>query len=102
MILFGQDVLTKAGKRNKPLQTWLATRAATVTNVDWRSIDQVRRAYPTADGIPLKSGTVVTVFNVKGDDYRLLTWIDYSAGVVEALEILTHADYDKNLWKTRY
>jgi len=47
------------------------------------------------DGVRLGSGTVVTVFNVKGNEYRLLTSIDFDAGIVEVLDVLTHAEYDK-------
>jgi mRNA interferase HigB len=50
----------------------------------------------------LKSAFVVTVFNVKGNTYRLLTSIDYDAAIVEVLDVLTHAEYDKALWKDRY
>lgn len=58
---------------------------------------------PTAaDGVKLKSGLVVTIFNVKGNEYRLLTSIDYAGGIVEVLEVPTHAEYDKNLWKAKY
>lgn len=102
MTLLGQDVLARAAKRNKPLGAWLAVWAATVAAAEWQSIDQVRRAYPSADGVTLDSGTVITVFNVKGNNYRLLAWIDYAASVIEALEVITHAEYDKHLWKGRY
>jgi len=102
MTILGQDVLTRAGKRNKPLRAWLTAWVAAVSSIDWHSIDDVRRAFPSADGVALDSRTVVTVFNVKGNDYRLLTWIDYDAEVVEVLEVITHAEYDKELWKARY
>ena len=68
----------------------------------WHSLEDVRKAYPSADGVKLKSRLVVTVFNVKGNEYRLLTSIDYDAGIVEALDVLTHAEYDKESWKDRY
>lgn len=84
------------------MRTWLRVWAATVANSRWRSLDELRAAYPSADGVRLASGTVVTIFNVKGNAYRLLTWIDYDAAVVEALDVMTHADYDKGLWKDRY
>jgi mRNA-degrading endonuclease HigB of HigAB toxin-antitoxin module len=32
----------------------------------------------------------------------LLTSIDYDAAIVEVLDVLTHAEYDKALWKDRY
>jgi hypothetical protein len=57
---------------------------------------------PLGDGIALASGVVVTVFNVKGNEYRLLTYVDYSAQFVQFLELITHAEYDKELWKRRY
>ena len=102
MTLVGQDVLRPIGRRNAPLRKWLTIWAKTVEDSIWHSLDDVRKGYPTADGVKLKSGVVVTVFNVKGNEYRLLTSVDYDAEIVEALDVLTHAEYDKELWKDRY
>ena len=99
MILLGQDVLLRGSDRNKPLRVWLVQWAAAVQQLEWQDLEDVHKAYPSADGIGLESGTIVTVFNVKGNSYRLITWIDYDAQVIEALELLTHAEYDKNEWK---
>jgi mRNA interferase HigB len=102
MTVVGQDVLSRAARRNIPLRNWLTIWAATVESVDWHNLNDVRKSYPTADGVKLKSKLVVTVFNVKGNEYRLLTSIDYDAALVEVLDVLTHAEYDKNAWKDRY
>ncbi len=102
MTLIGQDVLTAVGKKNKPLKTWLDVWAKAVDESEWHSLQNVRKTYSSADGVTLKSKTVVTVFNTKGGNYRLLTVIDYDAQFVEVLEVPTHAEYDKNLWKERY
>jgi mRNA interferase HigB len=102
MTLIGQDVLSRAGRRDMPLRKWLTRWAATVEKVEWHILEDVRKSYPTADGVKLKSKIVVTVFNVKGNEYRLLTSIDYDAGIVEVLDVLTHAEYDKDMWKDRY
>lgn len=102
MTLIGQDVLSAVGKKNKPLKTWLDVWARAVQESDWENLQDVRKAYPSADGVKLKSGTVVTVFNTKGGNYRLLTVVDYGSQFIEALEVPTHAEYDKNLWKERY
>ena len=58
--------------------------------------------YPSADGVRLGSGTVVTVFNVRGNQYRLISHVDCRLQIVMALEVLTHAQYDKQHWKERY
>src|SRR5947207_527217 len=98
MTLLGQDVLQSAGRKNVPLRRWLTSWAATVNAAEWFSLDEVRKSYPSADGVKLRSTVVVTVFNVKGNEYRLLSHIDYDAQTVEALELLTHADYSKEQW----
>jgi len=49
--------------------------------------------------VRIKSGRVVTVFNVCGNSYRLITAIHYDKQRVFTLRLLTHADYDKNRWK---
>jgi mRNA interferase HigB len=102
MTVIGQDVLTRAGKRNKSLRDWLTQWTAVVAEARWQSIDDLRDAYPSADGVRLASRTVVTVFNVKGNEFRLIAWVDYGAQVIEALEVITHAEYNKDLWKARY
>jgi mRNA interferase HigB len=102
MTVFGSDVLDKVGRRNKPLARWLRNWTNVVEDADWQNIDDLREDYPSVDGVSLASGTVVTVFNVKGNQWRLLTWIRYDAQIVEALDVVTHAEYNKNMWKQRY
>lgn len=78
-----------------PLQAWLrVVEAAT-----WRHLMDVRKTYKHADAVKVASGRTVTIFNVKGNDYRLITAIDYPLGIVNALLFLTHAEYDKDKWK---
>ena len=102
MRLIGRDVLAKAVKKHADTRKWLAAWASTVEDAAWASIDELREDYPSADGVKLGSGTVVTVFNVRGNDYRLISHVDYRLHVVLALELLTHGQYDKEQWKERY
>ena len=78
---------------------WFANWIDIAQAADWRNILDVRHQFPSADGVKLKNRTVVTVFNVKGNEYRLLTIISYSAQRVVVLDILTHAEYSKDKWK---
>ncbi len=102
MRLIGQDVLSKALKKHADARQWIAAWVATVDDAAWQNLADVREDYPSADGVKLKSQLVVTVFNVKGNESRLLTQINYSAQLVVVLELLTHAEYDKEQWKQRY
>ena len=40
-----------------------------------------------------------TVFNISGNNYRLITYIDYQAQIIFIRDVLIHADYDKENWK---
>jgi mRNA interferase HigB len=102
MRLLRQDLLVKAIQRHADVKDWLDAWATTVVAANWESLGDVREDYPSADGVKLKSRIVVTVFNVKGNEYRLLTSINYSQQAVVILDVLTHAEYSKARWKERY
>ena len=92
---FLKDAVPPASKAGKWLEIWrLAVRAA-----EWRNIGEVRKTYPSADPVKVESGRNITVFNVCGNDYRLIVAIHYDKQRVYTLRLLTHADYDKNKWK---
>ena len=50
----------------------------------------------------VSSGETVTVFDVSGNKYRMIVTIIYEAQLVIILELLTHSEYSKNLWKERH
>lgn len=58
---------------------------------EWRNPADVKRSYGTAS---IVSGDRV-VFNIKGNDYRLVTAIDYRRQIVFIKWIGRHRDYDK-------
>ena len=60
----------------------------------WKNIVEVRKDYPHAD---LVEGYVV--FNIAGNNYRLIAEIHYQSHLVLIKDILTHSKYDKNKWK---
>ena len=65
----------------------------------WTSIQDVRKDFAAADGVVVKSGRTVTVFNIRGGNYRLLTAIHYKPGIVFTMRFLTHREYDTNKWR---
>src|SRR5437763_15247431 len=77
----------------------LSAWASTVQRSKWRSLMDVRKTYRHADAVRVASGKVVTVFNIKGNHYRLVAAVDYLLELVNVLCVLTHAEYDKDRWK---
>lgn len=78
-----------------PLDHWhRITRSAC-----WRNFSETRQSFPHADQVTVASCRTVTVFNIT-NDFRLITAIHYHRQEVFTLRFLTHAEYDKNAWKT--
>ncbi|MFM6197924.1 MAG: type II toxin-antitoxin system HigB family toxin, partial [Dolichospermum sp.] len=66
----------------------------TASKADWRNLVQVQSVYPKAEAV----GNF-TVFNIKGNKYRLISSINYDKQVIYIKYVLTHAEYDKDYWK---
>lgn len=60
----------------------------------WHNLSEVRQTFRHADVVGDK-----TVFNIKGNDYRLIVYIRYDLGIIYVKSLLTHAEYDKGAWK---
>lgn len=58
---------------------------------DWASPAEVKASFPSAS--VLRDGRVV--FNLAGNKYRLVVWINYPYRVVYVRFIGTHAQYDE-------
>jgi mRNA interferase HigB len=73
-----------------PLIVWynIAKRAT------WSNPAEMKRDFSYAD-----LAGKCTIFNIKGNDYRLIVKIEYSIQTVYVKEVLSHADYDKGRWK---
>jgi mRNA interferase HigB len=60
----------------------------------WQNFVEVRQVFASADLV----GNF-TVFNIGGNKYRLIAFIDYTYQKIFIRNVLTHADYDKDEWK---
>ena len=61
-----------------------------IARADWRNPEDIKRSYPKVS--ILKAGRVV--FNIKGNDYRLVARVQYQAGILAIRFFGTHAEYD--------
>ena len=60
----------------------------------WKSLAEARDTYRHADIVG-----ELTVFNLKGNAYRLIVYIDYSHQIIYIKDLLSHADYSKQQWQ---
>ncbi len=74
----------------QPLDDWYKT----AQQANWMNLIEVQAIYPKAEAV----GNF-TVFNIKGNKYRLITSINYAKQIIYIKYVLTHAEYDKNDWK---
>lgn len=71
----------------QPLRAWIAvTKAA-----QWPDPPSIKKTFNSAD--ILKDGRVV--FDIGGNKYRLVAWINYPYAVLYVRFIGTHKDYDQ-------
>lgn len=73
-----------------PLRDWLRL----MQQGRFLDFPSVRALWPSADYV---GG--LTVFNIGGNKYRLIVDIRYNLGRVYVHQVLTHAEYDRGLWK---
>lgn len=57
----------------------------------WKSFSDIKKRYKSADVLP---GNRV-IFNIKGNNYRLIVQIHYNTGIVYIRFVGTHAEYSK-------
>jgi len=95
MHVISRKKLLEAAKRHAevtvPLDVWYRV----ARKAEWHSLSQVRRSFPSADAVGK-----YTVFNIKGNSYRLIVEINYRTGRIFVRHVLTHAEYDEGGWKS--
>ena len=77
--------MTGIKKLDKALSRWLKV----ASEAKWRHFPDVKQSWPSADYVKPD-----TVFDILGNQYRLITRINYGAGVVSIQDVKDHADYD--------
>lgn len=71
----------------KPLNKWVEA----VKEAQWKSHAELKAQFPSADYV--KNGRYV--FNIGGNNYRVVTVVIFIGGVMNIRFVGTHAEYDK-------
>jgi mRNA interferase HigB len=90
--VISRKALKEASERHPVLERPLEVWRVNAKNADWKNLTEIRQTYPATDQV----GDCF-VFNLKGNEYRLIVWIRGKRIYVR--HVLTHAEYSKENWK---
>ena len=85
-----QEFWGKHLRAETSLRNWLEI----TKQAKWKNFVDVKKDFPHAD-----LAGICTIFNISGNNYRLITKIYYEDKVVLIRFVLTHAEYDKKTYK---
>ena len=86
-----RDEVARHADLEVPLDAWYRI----ASKGEWKSLVDVRQTYSHAD-----YQEPYTIFNIKGNSYRLIVKIEYRFNSIFIKHVLTHAEYDKEPGKS--
>lgn len=89
MKIIGKPILDEFKRKHADARSQVDSWVAEVEEAEWQTPHEVKERYQTADFL----GGGETIFNIKGDAYRLRTIISYKNAVVSVLNAGTHSEY---------
>ncbi len=91
MNVISKRTLVKFYERHPQTKTSLEVWHADARKAEWQSPEDIKAIYASASFVADNR----VVFNIKGNDYRLIVHIDYKRKIVRIKFIGTHSEYDK-------
>jgi mRNA interferase HigB len=73
----------------RPVAAWLTIARAT----NWKSLSELRQTWRNTDCVKGQ-----TIFNIKGNKYRLIAIVNYSGQTIIVKDLVTHAEYSEREW----
>ena len=91
MKVIGIDKLNEFSKKHASAKPALDAWREEAKGANWKTPHDIKKRYRSAD--PISDNRVI--FNIKGNDYRLVVKVRYRNGIVAVEWVGTHAEYDK-------
>lgn len=86
-----EEFWTKHADARSALMSWYHT----ARQASWSNLAEVQESYNTAEAVDHRW----TVFNIRGNNYRLVMAIHYDRKKIYIRHVLTHAEYSRGRWK---
>jgi mRNA interferase HigB len=93
--VLGTEVLDKAKKTHRDLTSSIATWLMIAREARWKNLNEVRLTWRNTDCVKGK-----TIFNIKGNRYRLIAIVNYASQTIIVRMLVTHAEYSRGEWNT--
>jgi len=97
MKVHGLDKLDAFCLKHPPARSWIRTWLADARNAQWTCPQDIKFRYARASFL----GSNRVIFDVKGNDFRMVNDIAYKVGVIVVTWIGTHDAYDKLDWEVK-
>ncbi|MEB3214683.1 MAG: type II toxin-antitoxin system HigB family toxin [Nostocales cyanobacterium 94392] len=94
MRVITKRALREFWEKHSNAQTGLILWYQRISDSNFKNFNDIRQLFHSADLVKN-----FTVFNISGNNYRLITYIDYEYQIIFIRAVLTHAEYDKENWK---
>lgn len=91
MRIFNKSTLRKFWTRYPDCEHALRSWYRETEKADWNNVHDIKEEYRTADFI----GNNRVIFNIKGNNYRLIVKVYFIRKLCYIMFIGTHAEYDK-------
>lgn len=95
MRVISREKLKQAANVHAELAPSLDAWYRIAKKAEWASMADLRATWSSADIFG-----ECTIFNIKGNKYRLIAWINYQTKKIFIRNVLTHAAYTKGGWKS--
>ncbi|MGA8897614.1 MAG: type II toxin-antitoxin system HigB family toxin [Planktothrix agardhii] len=94
MHVISKTLLKQFWEKHPNAESGLKSWYKIASQSQWKHLEDVRQTFPHADAVGQ-----LTVFNICGNNYRLIAKIVFPKGKVYIRAMLTHAEYSKGNWK---
>jgi len=91
MKVLGKDKLEQFYKKHTASKGALTSWHSDAVSSSWQSPQDIKNRYRSADFLSDDK----VIFNIKGNNYRLVIQVRYQNGIIVVLWVGTHAEYSK-------
>jgi len=99
MVIIPETALEKWSQKHASARNALQRWGAIIRAANYERPMMLQEHFPSADFVEVASGRRLVVFNIKGNDYRLIASVNFNLRTLTLHDFLTHAQYSKNKWQ---